>query len=1515
MCLNFYYINNIINIMKRFIKILVTLIIIESIYLYVFPLGLEKIAQSNRLQNIISSKTNIKAEYNKLKIKTHIKPDITIKTSKLSLTDKNINQNVIYGSNITLKISLWDLIFKKINLKNLTADYINLNIERDKNGVFNFEKLFNSSGKKSFKAKIKKNNININNLNINIQDETLNKDYKITANPFLINAEKNKKLEIKTVGNILSNQEKSDFDLDMIIKLPVSKAPETDAIKGSCLIYNLDIKNFEPFIKNYVNKDIQQLQGIFEYIQISTVYENEHNQIILNTKFKNLQFNYKDWEDKINASGENIVNGNIEIHNNLIKINSFNYKADKVNGNLDGKIITSKEQKPYLDLNIKVDNSKAENIVPLLPPNLPVEYRTTGKIKRYGVFGDVEGKLNIKGNIPHPDITGYMTGKNVHILDKSLHKLHKGTINLNFDKRILNMDILVNLFDNQQAKVNGSIHMYRDGVNHVTVKTTDNIDFPLAQKIIIPISKVFNFQLGPITEMDITSGKGIIDLDIQGSMDFISINGYSSFDKAKLTYNGLFGEVYNGKGRLDFKNDVITFKTERAFVKTNPLKINGKVRINGNLDFDIISEHAQADDLLEIINKSSLLKDVKEGLAVITGAKGVTQLFVNMKAKIVPVPFGQPPLPPEEAFEDMKVKGSLYMFSDSCFIEGFKTPIESIKGIVDFTETEVNLNELTAVSGTSPLKISGKIINDLQTKIPDINILITSNNVNLKDTIKFLTKSYLYPENYPDLSSLYNIASKHDLYFTYKAKSIDFLTDKAYAVMNFIPDKENNPIKAKSGRIILDKSTVKVENVNADLLDANLTVNGEVLKVDTVNPVYNLKIHSDNVNLEKLNDINKITILPPQLKQIFNQFNNYKGKADINLNLMKNIPNGDILFKNISLNHIKTGIPFKFDNFKVFIKDNKILINSISADIGTMPFFGNLTISNLNKIPAINGYYTSKITNTFIKNYLPKEFSQNLDFIGDIIFTGNISGNENSINFEPRFVMNPEADIIYQGANFGETAEKREFNGKFIIQKDKIDIKKFNYIKYINSQNNKTYPMIFSTLQGILTREGNNYVPEKIDFKTNKNISARILNLFLKNPIIKQGTFNCDLKYDYDKVYKTAKLLGSMDCRNLDLTLFDTLLKNIKINAQKDEININLFGYMADSKLNIKSAIVNNLTEKPKIKSLSIYSDYFDSNKFLEHLSKINNAMNTNNKIKNIDLAGLTIDNGSLEVKELTIRALMAENLKSDFSIDKNGIFTANNMQIDVGQGKINGKLSYNLTKDKLKGNFVLNNVDSNYVAQTMFAGENQIYGNANGEINIQTKGILQGNEEIIKNLSGDINFEILDGRMPKLGSLEYLLRAGNIIKSGITGLTLNSILEILNLVKTGYFSKITGSCSIKNGIADNIEIFSTGENLSLYIHGKYDIANTNADMEVLGKLSKRISTIFGKVGNTSLNTFFKLIPGISLLDFGKKDFIENVEKIPSFTNGDYESRMFQAVIDGNINSSSYVQSFKWIKQ
>lgn len=1500
---------------KKLLKLLIIITIFESIYLTLVPYSLEKLMNNLSVKNYIQSKINANIVYTNPKIKTHIIPAITLNLDNLKIQNKLTSDLYLESQNTNIKLSLLPLIFKKIKLNHINSDNITVYLIKDIDGHYNIENLLTKKDKKNpFKFSYKNSSLDIKNYKVNIIDKQVNQSFDIIGNPLKI-FENKKKINIKTKGNIEDNKNLGSYDIDLVIKYPINfKNFKNSKFDGSCLIYNLNLNSFLPYIQNYIDKNISEFEGIVEFLQLSaTKGENNHNNIVISTKYKDVIFNKSNWANYIVAKGEHNVDTTIELFNKNIQVNSFKYKADGIDIKADGLI--NIESKPDLDINVEIKNSRAEKIAALLPPTLAKQYKTVEKVKRYGVFGDVDAKGKVKGKIPQPDITGYVKGRNVHILDKSLHKLHKGTVDIEFNKRILNMDILVELMDNQKATVKGYTYIYRDGINNAIIKTTDNLDFPLAQKIIIPISKVFNFQLGPIPEMNITSGKGKIDLDVKGSIDYINVNGYAVFDNAQLTYNGLHGEVTDGKGRLDFNGDVINFKSEKAFVKGNPLSINGTVKINDNLNYNIETTQAQAKDLMDVINNSELLKDVKAGLAVITSADGIVDLFVNITAKIVPVPYGHPPLPPEEAFKDMKVKGDVKFYDGTCYLEGFYTPIHNVNGNVDFTETVVNLNNIKGISGTSPVDISGKIITDVTTKIPDVDITVVSDEVNFGDTVEFLTKSYMYPEHYPDLSDLYKLNSRHDLYFKYKAKSIDFVTDKAFAVLNIIPDDENEALKAKSGKITLENSNVKIENIKADIFDSNLHIDGVVNRVDTLNPIYNVAITSDNFNLENLNNLDKINILPSNIKNLVNQFKDYKGFAKINLKLDKNIFNGQIELLKPQFIHSTSNVPFLFDDFIVNLDNNTLTSKYITANIGGMPFYSDIKIKDIYKNPNIDGYFTTKLKEEFIKNYLSENISNHLSLTGDINLSAKIDGYLNDLDISPKITFHKESDIIYNGTALGEIYDVREFKGDLKLKEKVINIKNLDYIKYITSQNNKTYPINFANINGILRiNKDNLIIPEEINIKTNKNLSARVLNFFIGSPLLKMGTINCDLKYKTDFKNETAKLLGNLEFRNIDIPLFDTVIKHVKIESDKDNINMNLFGFITDGRINVISDLENNLYKLPKIKSLNIFAEQIDNNKLMEEFYKTRQALTVKSKKENIDLSNLYIENGYLEIKKFTVKSLEANNLKSHFEINKEGIFTADNINVEVGQGIINGKFTYDLNNTNMEGNFELNNVDSNYIAHTLFDAEDQIYGNANGKLILKTKGFT--NEEIIKNLSGFVYFDVSDGRMPKLGSLEYLLHASNIIKGGITSFTLNNILEILNLVKTGYFSNINGSCIIENGIAKDIEIYSTGENLSLYINGKYDINQTHADMEILGKLSKKISTIFGALGNTSLNTFFKLIPGISMLDFGRKDFIENIEKIPSFTNGNYESRTFQAIINGNINDKTgYVQSFKWVKE
>ena len=185
-----------------------------------------------------------------------------------------------------------------------------------------------------------------------------------------------------------------------------------------------------------------------------------------------------------------------------------------------------------------------------------------------------------------------------------------------------------------------------------------------------------------------------------------------------------------------------------------------------------------------------------------------------------------------------------------------------------------------------------------------------------------------------------------------------------------------------------------------------------------------------------------------------------------------------------------------------------------------------------------------------------------------------------------------------------------------------------------------------------------------------------------------------------------------------------------------------------------------------------------------------------------------------------------------------------------------------------------------------LFDLPNQMYGSLTGTVNLSCNGT--NDKACLSTLNGNGVFNVANGKMPKLGSLEYLLKAGNLIKGGITGLSINSLIDLITPLKTGEFSDIHGSIHIAKGIADDIQIATEGKDLNLYIKGNCDLTTANAQMYVFGLLSKNIKTPLGAVGNMSLNTLFNLIPGIDLE--AQSPFINDINKHSNNMHNNEES-------------------------
>ncbi|MBR3605751.1 MAG: hypothetical protein IKL52_06965, partial [Candidatus Gastranaerophilales bacterium] len=205
-----------------------------------------------------------------------------------------------------------------------------------------------------------------------------------------------------------------------------------------------------------------------------------------------------------------------------------------------------------------------------------------------------------------------------------------------------------------------------------------------------------------------------------------------------------------------------------------------------------------------------------------------------------------------------------------------------------------------------------------------------------------------------------------------------------------------------------------------------------------------------------------------------------------------------------------------------------------------------------------------------------------------------------------------------------------------------------------------------------------------------------------------------------------------------------------------------------------------------------------------------------------------------------------------------------------------------------------------------------QIFGKMDGTVSLSAKNL--NTPQAINSVKSEIDFSINNGKMPKLGSLEYLLRAGNLFKNGILGLSLNNIIEVLTPYKTGEFEKISGKLKIANGEIEDLNILSQGKNLSLYLTGNYSLLESFADIKIYGKLSQNISNALGALGNASISQF------VDFITQGKKEKNEkdielqkSLEKIPAIEVENPEPRYFKAKVLGDVNKDNYIKNFDWI--
>ncbi|MGN0018652.1 MAG: AsmA-like C-terminal region-containing protein [Candidatus Gastranaerophilaceae bacterium] len=779
---------------------------------------------------------------------------------------------------------------------------------------------------------------------------------------------------------------------------------------------------------------------------------------------------------------------------------------------------------------------------------------------------------------------------------------------------------------------------------------------------------------------------------------------------------------------------------------------------------------------------------------------------------------------------------------------------------------------------------------------------------NIKSDFKTINSSgYLKVTNANLYYNLYNIALKSiqaDIDFSRNQININrasaicngaplnltgAVNSNAYANIHILADKI--PLKAAIAALG-QFNLLKENNINSGIITLNGIIKGNLNKVKP-----EININADNINL-----FNK----PSNANIILS-------KATINAQTtgLKTNGNGLINGLKISIKGLPTlSVPnskISFNEKDIKLDDVYVKVNNSKIDLlGTIQDYSNAN-TNINITAA------GMVDCNDIRNSLEKDIRKLTKAKGRLPIAISITGNNKIQNINGQFMANNSnyLSLLDISSLSGKTSlinasMKLENNN---LKIDDISINSHSTNKsltdnFANNLANSTKVLSikgninnlsakYQQLSGInisipnqITFAIPNYTNSKVQLKGNLNISGSTLN-----PII-TGMLNIP--------FVSIPQLGFNG-------------KNITINTTKNIIDIfcNQLN-IADSSINIVATINNNFKNGINITSMLFNATNLNVDTLCEMVAKL-----PQNTVAPGTNAALSISNGKGKIERLQSGTIVVTNVTSDFNM-KNNLFKLNNIEAIAYGGKVVGNATYNM----LYSNTNINLQGRNLNAQTAMYGCTGIKNLINGTLNFDafnftTRGLTE--IQIMKSLNGTVNFIVSNGQMGTLGKLENLLYAQNILANNILKTTLGTIIGAVKVKKTGDFKYINGTVKLSNGWANLDKIQISGSAMSMYIKGKYNILNNNANLIILGRVSDEVVSVLGPIGSFSVNSLIASIPKIGQVTASLINQIttnpngENISNLPELTPYQANTKIYKAAIDGSVESTSSVKYFKWL--
>lgn len=302
------------------------------------------------------------------------------------------------------------------------------------------------------------------------------------------------------------------------------------------------------------------------------------------------------------------------------------------------------------------------------------------------------------------------------------------------------------------------------------------------------------------------------------------------------------------------------------------------------------------------------------------------------------------------------------------------------------------------------------------------------------------------------------------------------------------------------------------------------------------------------------------------------------------------------------------------------------------------------------------------------------------------------------------------------------------------------------------------------------------------------------------------------------------------------------------------------------------------------------------------------------NMVLNLNGEGIS---GAGTAEKMKFDGIVGTNISAKFALNNFTVFNLSDIKADTFSGKITGKLTYHIPTFAFGVDLTgkaLNSTDAVYGAIGI---SKALTGLMNFNAKLTSKGVTD--IQIIKNMKGDIDFGIENGRFISIGKLENLVSAQNITTNSLLKSAISALTTASNLQETNKFKNITGELTMSNGSANISYINVSGPLMSYYVKGAYDILGNSANLVILGRLDSKVISYLGPIGQLSAEKLLSYIPKfgtataqfLKLLTQDPKN--EPTNLIPALTSGSENYKDFKVIYSGVLERTSSLRSFRWL--